>query len=74
MYGAHKISNLEDLRKNERNQSEDTVTATIDPACEVAYTRDCSNLRSTNISISSWYNWWKTFFGQALYKHAKVKS
>jgi hypothetical protein len=32
MYGAHKISNLEDCRKNQRNQSKDTVTATIDPA------------------------------------------
>jgi len=56
MYGAHKISNLEDLRKNERNQSEDTVTATIDPACEAVRTRGSSNLRVTNISLSSWYN------------------
>ena len=49
MYGAHKISNLEDLRKNERNQSEDAVTATIDPACEAVRTRGSSNLRVTNI-------------------------
>ena len=32
MYGAQKISNLEDWRKNERNHSKDTVTGTIDPA------------------------------------------
>ena len=51
-YGTHKISNLEDLRKNERNQSEDTVTATIAPSCEVARTRVFSNLRVTNISLS----------------------
>ena len=52
-YGAHKISNLEDLWKNERNHSEDTVTTTIDPSCEGARTRVFSNLRVTNISLSS---------------------